>query len=306
MKTILSHIMLLGVLLSAAPYCYAQQEVMFTQYMFNGLALNPAYAGSHDVVSVTAIGRQQWVGLEGAPSTQTFSVHSPIKSDRVGIGMLLLHDRIGVTDQYNTTLSYAYRIPMEHGKLAMGLQAGISNYQADYHKTGIDNDIAFNRGGISVWQPNFGAGLYYYNSRFYAGFSVPQLLERVYDSYENSTNQGLVRHYFLNAGYVLNLNQDLKLKPNALLKVVEGAPVQLDLNANLLIMEVLWIGLSWRSFDSVDGLMQLQLTDRLQVGYSYDFATSREIRSVNGGSHELSLNYQFTIGHKKSVSPRYF
>ena len=306
MKTFLYYVMLSGILLLMVPKCYAQQEVMFTQYMFNGLALNPAYAGSHDVVSATAIGRQQWVGLEGAPSTQTFSIHSPIKSDRVGIGLLLLHDKIGVTNQYNATLSYAYRIPLKHGKLAMGLQAGMSSYQANYGETGIDNDVAFNRGTISVWQPNFGAGLYYYNDRFYAGFSVPQLLERAYDTYPNSSNQGLVRHYFLNAGYVFDLNQDLKLKPNALVKVVEGAPVQVDLNANLLIMEVLWVGLSWRSFDSVDGLLQLQLTDRLQLGYSYDFATTREIRSVNGGSHELSLNYRFTIGHKKSVSPRYF
>ncbi len=133
---------------------------MFTQYMFNGLALNPAYAGSHDVVSATAIGRQQWVGLEGAPSTQTFSIHSPVINDRVGVGMLLLHDKIGITDQYNATLSYAYRIPMKHGKLAMGLQAGMSNYRVDYREIGIDNDLAFNRGAVSVWQPNVRSRIY--------------------------------------------------------------------------------------------------------------------------------------------------
>ena len=305
MKALLYYTAFLSALLASLGG-YAQQEVMFTQYMFNGLALNPAYAGSHDVVSITAIGRQQWVGLEGAPSTQTFSIHSPIKNDHVGLGMMLLHDKIGVTNQYNATLAYAYRISMPKGKLSMGLQASTSSYQANYNEAGIDNDVAFNRGKISVWQPNFGAGLYYYNTRFYAGLSVPQLLERVYDIYETSSNQGLVRHYFLSTGYVFDLNQDLKLKPNALLKVVEGAPVQLDINANLLVMEVLWVGLSWRSFDSVAGLLQLQLTDRLQCGYAYDFATTREIRSVNSGSHELSLNYRFTIGHKKSVSPRYF
>lgn len=305
MKHILYSIVLLSFLLTAQTSC-AQQEVMFTQYMFNGLALNPAYAGSQGVVSATAIGRQQWVGLEGAPSTQTFSIHSPVVNERVGVGMLLIHDKIGVTDQYNATLSYAYRIPLKHGKLAMGLQAGISSYRANYPEIGISNDAAFNQGKVSAWQPNFGTGIYYYNTRFYAGVSVPQLLERAYDTYETNASIGLVRHYFLNAGYVFDLSEDLKLKPNALLKAVEGAPVQLDLNANLLIMEVLWIGISWRSFESVDGLLQLQLTDRLQLGYSYDFATTREIRSVNGGSHELSLNYRFTIGHKKSVSPRYF
>ena len=305
MKRFLPCMAFLGTLLISS-WSYAQQDVMFTQYMFNGLALNPAYAGSHDVVSITAIGRQQWVGLEGAPSTQTLSVHSPVKNDRVGVGMMLLHDKIGVTDQKNATLSYAYRIPLQHGKLAMGLQASISSYRTNYSEIGIDNDVAFNQGTISVWQPNFGAGMYYYHTRFYAGFSVPHLLERAYDLRENNAPQGLIRHYFLNTGYVFDLNQNLKLKPNALLKIVDGAPAQLDLNANLLIMEVLWVGASWRSFDSIDGLLQLQLTDRLQVGYSYDFATTREIRSVNGGSHELSLNYRCTIGHKKSVSPRFF
>ena len=303
---ILQYTILLTGLLLIAQASRAQQDVMFTQYMFNGLALNPAYAGSHEVISMTAIGRQQWTGLNGSPSTQTFSVHSPIKSNRVGVGLLLLRDQIGITNQYNATASYAYRIPMEHGKLAMGLQAGISNYREDNNQVGINNDPLFNQGAVSYWQPNFGAGLYYYSKRFYAGFSVPQLLERKYEASEVALAQSLVRHYFLHTGYVFDLSEDLKLKPNVLIKAVEGAPVQLDLNTNLLIMEVLWVGLSWRSFESVDGLLQLQLTDCLQLGYSYDFATSSEIRSVNGGSHELSLNYRFTIGHKKSVSPRYF
>lgn len=303
---LLQYTTLLTALLLIGQVSHAQQEVMFTQYMFNGLALNPAYAGSHEVVSMTAIGRQQWGGLNGAPSTQTFSVHSPIKSNRVGVGLVLLRDQIGITEQYNATASYAYRIPMDRGKLSMGLQAGMSNFREDYRELGIDDDQVFNGGAVSYWQPNFGAGLYYYTDRFYAGFSVPQLLERTYDTYETSASQRLVRHYFVQGGYVFDLSEDLKLKPNVLIKAVEGAPVQLDLNANLLIMEVLWVGLSWRSFESVDALLQLQLTDRLQLGYSYDFATSSQLSSVNGGSHELSLNYRFTIGHKKSVSPRYF
>lgn len=302
------YIMLVG-LLMMGPWCYAQQEVMFTQYMFNGLALNPAYAGSHEVVSMTGIARQQWIGLDGAPSTQTFSIHSPIKSNRIGIGLLLLHDKIGPINRYNVSGSYAYRIPLKHGKLAMGLRAGMNLYKIDYSQQN-QNDPAFRR-SISAYQPNFGAGLYYYTDRFYAGFSVPQLLERTYDQYEIdltdvNTDSRLVRHYFFTTGYVIDLNQNLKLKPSTLLKVVEGAPIQLDLNANLLVMEVLWVGLSWRSFDSVDGILQLQLTDRLQFGYAYDFSTTSEVRSVNSGSHEISLNYQFTIGHKKAISPRYF
>jgi type IX secretion system PorP/SprF family membrane protein len=283
----------------------AQQQVMFTQYMFNGLALNPAYAGSHETVSVTALARKQWTGLEGAPSTQTFSIHSPIRSQRMSLGFLFLHDNIGVTDQTGVFGSYAYRIPINaKGKLAFGLQGGYSYYNSQFTKVSpTDPTFAYD---VRLVHPSIGFGLYYNTDRFFLGVSVPQLNQTSPNISTPDSDSHLVRHYFATAGYVFDLTHALKLKPNILLKAVDGAPVEFDLNANLLIKEVIWVGLSWRSFDSLDGILQLQVNDQLQVSYSYDFATTTDLSRVNGGSHELMLNYRFSFIKTKIITPRYF
>ena len=284
----------------------AQQQVMFTQYMFNGLALNPAYAGSQGSLSLTALAREQWTGVEGAPSTQTFSAHSPFYQDKIGVGLLVLHDKIGITEQTGVYGSYAYRISFRNNSvLSMGLQAGFSHYNARFSKVS-DTDPAFAGQDVKELQPNFGFGLYYATDRYYVGASVPQLAENIFDRKDKVSNLNLVRHYFLTAGYVFNLNESLKLKPNLLVKAVEGAPVELDLNANLLIKEVIWVGASWRSFDSVDALLQLQLTDKLQLGYAYDIATNAALSSINAGSHELMLHYRLGFSKSKIITPRYF
>ena len=285
---------------------YGQQQVMFTQYMFNGMALNPGYAGSHESMSISALVREQWSGLEGAPSTQTLSVHAPVKNQKFGLGLLFLHDKIGVTDQNGVYGAYAYKVPFSNGgKLSLGLQTGLTHYQARYSQVS-DTDPNFARGDVSEMHFNFGFGAYYYSKKYYLGFSIPQMVEQRFDRNNSDSDSKLVRHYFLTYGYVLDLSKSLKLKPNMLLKIVEGAPAELDLNANLLINEVLWVGLSWRSFDSFDGLVQLQITNQLQLGYAYDFATTTELRRVNSGSHEIMLNYRFTFSRSRVVTPRYF
>jgi type IX secretion system PorP/SprF family membrane protein len=284
---------------------YAQQQVMFTQYMFNGLAINPAYAGSHESMSLTALARQQWSGLDGAPSTQTFSLHSPLKKERASLGFLFLHDRIGVTEQTGVYGSFAYRIPMsKKGKLAFGLQGGATFFNAQFTKVAI-NDPAF-QNDIRFVQPNIGFGMYYHTNRFYAGFSIPQLIQTKYDKSSMDPDAKLLRHYFASAGYVFDLSKIIKLKPNILVKAVAGAPVQFDLNLNTLIHNVFWIGVSWRSFDSIDALVQIQITEQLQIGYAFDFATTTELKRVNSGSHELMLNYRFTFTKNKMITPRYF
>jgi type IX secretion system PorP/SprF family membrane protein len=286
--------------------CLAQQQVMFTQYMFNGLAINPAYAGSHDSFSASALFREQWTGLDGAPETQTFSIHSPIKNQKMGLGALFLHDKIGVTEQTGAYLSYAYHIPFTNGgKLAMGIQGGYTYFNARFSKVS-STDPTFANGDVVEWQPNVGGGAYYYTKRFYAGVSVPQLVQNTFDKNNEDSDSKLVRHYFLTAGYVFDINDDLKLKPNALVKYVKGAPVEVDANVNLLIKEVVWVGFSWRSFDSVDAIFQLQITNRLQLGYAYDFSTGGEIKRVNSGSHELMLNYRIPTIRDRVVTPRYF
>jgi type IX secretion system PorP/SprF family membrane protein len=292
--------------LLAATQAQGQQHVMFTQYMFNGLALNPAYAGSHDGLSLTALGRKQWTGLEGAPSTQTFSAHSPLRQEKVGLGLLVLHDQIGVTNQTGVYGSYAYRLQFpERGTLSMGLQAGVNHFNSRFSRVSV-SDPTFAGQDVSEWQPSFGFGLYYHTRRFYAGASIPQFNQNIFTRNKDWQYLNQVRHYFITAGYVLDLNESLKLKPNVLIKAVEGAPVELDLNANLLIKEVLWVGASWRSFDSVDALFQLQLTPKLQFGYAYDFITSSEMRRVNSGSHELMINYRLGASGSKIITPRYF
>jgi type IX secretion system PorP/SprF family membrane protein len=298
------NLLVIGFCITAA-FTFGQQQVMFTQYMFNGLAINPAYAGSHETMSVTALARQQWTGLEGAPSTQTFSVHSPLKKERFSLGFLFLHDKIGVTNQNGVYGSYAYRIPVtKKAKLAFGIQGGATFYNAQYSKVSATDPAFMN--DIRLAQPNVGFGIYFNTDRFYAGISLPQLMQTTFSNNSVDSDSKLLRHYFATAGYVFDVSPSLKLKPNLMIKAVNGAPVQFDVNLNALLRDVVWVGFSWRSFDSFDAILQLQLTEQLQVGYSYDFATTTDLSRVNGGSHELMLNYRFTFTKSKIVSPRYF
>ena len=303
MKKIRNVVALVGLL--AGFVTHGQQQVMFTQYMFNGLAINPAYAGSHETMSVTALARQQWTGLDGAPSTQTLSVHSPLKNERFSLGMLFLHDKIGVTEQNGIYGSYAYRIPInKKGKLAFGLQGGATFYNAKFSKVSL-TDPTFTS-DIRLGQPNIGFGMYYNTDRFYAGLSMPQLIQTTFDKNNPDSDSKLIRHYFASAGYVFDLSPQVKLKPNILIKAVPGAPVEFDLNVNALLRDIFWVGISWRTFDSFDAILQFQVNEQLQVGYSYDFATTTDLKRVNGGSHELMVSYRFTFSKSRIVTPRYF
>ena len=294
------------ILLGCSQLVLAQQQAMYTQYMFNGLAINPAYAGSHEAVSMTALVRKQWVGLDGAPGTQTFSIHSPINEKKIALGLMLLHDKIGVTHQTGAYASYAYRISFsDGGKLALGLQAGVTNYNADFSRMS-QADPTFANGSVNEYHPNVGFGVYYSTKRFYAGASLPQMLNSTFDNNNPDSDARLIRHYFLTTGYVMDLSQHLKLKPNLLVKAVDGAPVQMDINLSLLINEIFWIGASWRSFDSFDAIFQINLNNRFQLGYAYDFATTTELSRVNAGSHEIMLNYRIPTKKDKIITPRYF
>ena len=282
----------------------AQQQAMFSQYMYNGLAINPAYAGSQETASMTALMRQQWVGMEGAPSTQTFSAHMPIEKKRIGVGLMLLHDKIAVTDQTGVYGSYAYKIPMKKGQLALGIQAGFTHYNSTFSEVSL-TDQTFATADISEFHPNFGFGAYYSTEKFYAGFSIPQLVQFKLDRENPDVNGLILRHYFVHTGYVFDLNQDFKLKPNVLIKMVNGASVELDLNANLYYKNLVGLGISWRTMDAFVVFFQVQITDRLQLGYAYDIATTA-VRKVSYGSHEIFLNYRFSLSKLKIITPRYF
>ena len=306
----------------------AQQEYMITQYMYNGLALNPAYAGIHDGISVGALWREQWTAIDGAPNTQLLSIHSPLNYRYASVGAVLYRDVIGVKTEYTGYFSYAYRIQVgQKSKLSMGLQMNLHNFSNDVSRLENQRGLAQQTNTSDpLYQEfvadnlgfkwNFGAGLMLHSDRYYVGVSIPQLLNRKYfenlpDDIESSR---LVRHLFVSAGYVFNTNSSVVLKPNVLVKAVQNAPVEFDLNLNALLAKVLWLGVSFRSelsqgqekksgpLESISGLIALQVNPQFQVGYAYDLTAT----SINTNSHEIMLNYIFNLPTNKILTPRYF
>jgi type IX secretion system PorP/SprF family membrane protein len=292
---------------------YAQQVATYSQYMFNGLAINPAYAGSHEALSLTALGRFQNVGLSGAPNTQTFSAHSPLINKRVGLGMLVIHDQLSVISQTGVHFSYAYRIPIKKDKatLSFGLQGGVSMYNAQYSELELYNnssngtpDPAFSQ-DVREARPNVGTGIYYKTELSYLGLSMPSLLNNVFDRGADYTTVYQSIPVILTGGHVFPITRILKLKPSFLFKLVDGQPVEFDLNGNLLFDEVLWVGLSYKSSKQIMMITQLKINDQLQFGYSYTISAG-PIRTVELGSHEVMLNYRFWFNKRGVISPRYF
>lgn len=281
-----------------------QQQVMFTQYMFNGLAINPAYAGHAGALSATALTRHQWVGVEGAPNTQTLSVHTPITKNKIAVGALIYRDQIGLTTETGLIGSYAYRINFGKGNLSMGMQFGFSDYR--------NNQANANQGSVltpddyanaQATKPNIGAGFFYSTERFYLGVSSPFLLNNKIETADDPVEQ--IRHLYAMSGFVVDLNRHLKLKPSVLLKAVQGAPLEMDFSAMLLIEDRVWVGLAYRSFDSIDFLLELQLSSKFRLGYAYDYSVTA-LNTVNSGSHELMLNYILSFSRSRVITPRYF
>jgi type IX secretion system PorP/SprF family membrane protein len=303
----------LGIWIGLILFCCrveAQQHPMYSQYMFNMLNINPAYAGSRGVVTATALYRNQWQGIDGAPVTTSVGFDMPIREKKVGVGVQLYDDQLGIERTTGLNASYAFRIQMtESGTLSLGLQAGILNYRANYTqaRTFQPNDPAFSQ-NISGILPSAAAGIYYNSDRFYIGLSTPALLKTKisYDnvaSVESVTGRDL--HLFLATGFVVNLNQDLALKPSMLVKAVSGAPVECDFNGNLWIQNTVALGFSYRTGDSYVGMAELQLNRQLRVGYAYD-KTFSNLSSYNNGTHELMLRMEFGNSKGKVASPRYF
>jgi len=282
----------------------AQQEFMITHYMHNGLALNPAYAGVHEGLSTSFLIREQWVGFPGAPSTQLASIHSPLSHRPVSLGAVIYRDKLGISSEIGNYFSYAYRITINRDfQLSMGLQGSLHNFKVNYAENNDLVDFGDNLNNISEIKWNIGTGLLLHSNRTYLGLSVPQMLNKKLDTGDSDgTFSKLVRHYYLTAGHVFDVSRDLQIKPNILIKSVQNAPVQIDLNANALISEKIWIGVSYRSLDSIDGLLGLQVNPQLLVSYAVD-VTHTEIGVT---SHEIMVNYIFHLPTSKIVTPRYF
>lgn len=304
-----SVLLLAFLLLTLSQYTlFAQQRAMFTQYMFNGLVINPAYSAMDEALNVTALARQQWVGFKGAPNTQTFSLHTPIRQSNTSLGFIFLRDQIGEVISENGILgTMANRVEVGNETfLALGLNAGISQFQGQYSLAGSSasaSDPVF--ADENYLRASLGFGLTLFSPKFYAGFSSPYFYNR--DIGVNNSNSTKHKpHFMLQGGYLQDLGDDIKFKPSVLVKYVNGSPLQVDLNAHVLLKETFWIGASWRSMDSVDLLAEMQVSPSLQLGYSYDFTTSR-LAAVEKGSHEIVLSFRIlTRGSTKLLPKCYF
>ena len=278
----------------------AQQAPMYTNYMHNMLAVNPAYAGSRNALSLTALHRSQWVRFADAPSTQTINVHSPITAKHIGLGLSLMNDRLGVVNNTSAFVSFAYKIQInKQSRLALGLSGGVNLIQANLSSLALDeqNDPAFQANLKNKALGNFGFGMHYSNQHYYVGLSVPNLVQNNYEQNAISNGSAITgverRHYFLNAGAWINLGHNWIFKPSTLVKLTEAAPVQLDVTAAFMLSQQFNIGLMYRTGDAFGALIGMQIKPQIYLGYAYDWSFGNRTFTYNSGSHEVVLRYDF-------------
>lgn len=293
----------------------AQQDPQYTQYMYNTQVVNPAYAGNREVLSFGLLYRSQWVGFEGAPKTATFTVNSPVR-DNMGLGLSIVRDELGPSVETNFNIDYAYSIKTsEKAKLSFGLKAGVDILDVDFSKLNIfdPNDPFFPQDNNidNKLQAQIGAGLYYNTEKFYAGLSVPNFLTtKHFDKsslnnaqFETTAKERL--HYFLIAGYVFDLSDNLKFKPATLVKLVSGSPLQADITANFLLYDKLTLGAAYRWSAAFSGLVGFQVSDQVFIGFGYDQETT-DISRYNDGSYEIMLRFELFNRPERVLTPRFF
>jgi type IX secretion system PorP/SprF family membrane protein len=290
----------------------AQQDPMYTHYMYNTLSINPAYAGSRDALTITGLHRSQWVDFKGAPTTQTLTLHSPIANKHIGLGLGVTNDRIGPVNNTSVMGSFAYIMQLtKKSKLALGLSGGVSILQANLSDLQLDQqyDVSFQNNLSNRTTPIFGVGAYYSRDRFYAGLSVPNLIQSDYSTIQNGNivNGQSQRHFFFTMGGLVKMGEDLDFKPTTLVKVTYGAPLQADLTASFIIRKKLLLGAMVRTGDAIGALIGFNITDQFHLGYSYDWSYGLRTAKYNQGSHEIVMRYDFIFGAKTQIhSPRYF
>lgn len=300
-------LILLAFLLSTSGF--AQQDSQYTQYMYNTVNINPAYAGSRGVLSVFGLHRTQWVGLDGAPTTNSFAVHTPINNSNVGLGLSFVNDKIGPSDENSISADFSYTVKAsETYKLSFGLKATANLLNVDYTKLNIydPNDPRFQNNIDNTFSPNIGAGVYLHSDNTYVGLSVPNFLETKH--YQDDGNYSVAKermHFYLIAGHVFDLNPTLKFKPSVLTKMIEGAPLQVDLSANFLINDKFTVGAAYRWSAALSGMVGFQVSDGLFVGYAYDAETTK-LASYNSGSHEVFLRFELFKNYDRIITPRFF
>ncbi len=302
----------IAVFLLVSVASYAQQDAQFTQYMYNTVNINPAYAGSREAMSIFALHRTQWVGLDGAPVTNTASINTPIDGTNVGLGVSIINDKIGPSDENNVSVDFSYTVhTSETFKLSFGLKATADLLNIDFTKLNLYNpsDYYFQNNIDNKFSPNIGAGVYLHSDNTYFGLSVPNMLEtKHFDGYA-SKGQSLVAkevmNYYLIAGHVFDLTGDVKFKPSVLAKMVYGAPLQVDISGNFMFSDKFVAGIAYRWSAAMSAMVGFQATDNWFIGYGYDLETTR-LANYNSGSHELFLRYELFNKYDKIISPRFF
>lgn len=296
------------VLLFCSVAGFAQQDAQFTQYMYNTISINPAYAGSRGVISVLGLYRTQWVGLDGAPETSSFSVNTPV-GNNVGLGVSLVNDKIGPTNENNISADFSYSIPTSAtAKLSFGIKGSANLFKLDPTKlTPEDQGDPQFQDFKNKFSPNVGAGIYLHSDKGYVGLSVPNFIEtNRYDDNETAIFKEQINYYLI-AGYVFNLDryEQIKFKPAVLAKMVEGSPLQVDASANFMFNDKFVVGVSYRWSAAVSALAGFQITEGLYLGYAYDRETTKLV-NYNSGSHEIFLRFEFLNKYSRITSPRFF
>lgn len=295
----------------------AQQDAQYTQYVYNTISVNPAYAGSRDAISITGLYRNQWVGIGGAPVTQTLNIHSPIgTSEKIGLGFSIVNDKIGPTQETYFDIDFSYSIvTSEKGKLSFGIKAGghLLDVNFDQLNKFTNSDILLDTNIDNKFSPNVGAGIYYHTMKFYAGLSAPNLLRTKHfneSSNDNTASSFLAVeriNYYIIMGYVLDINENVKMKPAILGKVVGGSPLQIDVSSNFLIYDKFILGLAYRWSAAISGHIGFQISDNMMLGFAYDRETTvLGNTKFNTGSYELVLRYEIFKKRERVLYPRFF
>ena len=302
----------IAVLLLVSVVSYAQQDSQFTQYMYNTININPAYAGSRESMNIFALHRTQWVGIDGAPVTNTASINTPINGSNVGLGVSIINDKIGPSDENDISVDFSYTIhTSDTYKLSFGLKATANLLNIDFSKLSQynKNDYLFQENIDNKFSPNIGVGLYLHSDNTYFGLSAPNLLETTHFDRSASKGSSLVAkeviHYYFIAGHVFDLTADIKFKPSLLTKMVYGAPLQVDVSGNFMFNNKFVAGVAYRWSAAMSAMVGFQATDSWFIGYGYDLETTR-LSNYNSGSHELFLRYELFNQYDRIISPRFF
>ncbi|MDM1513505.1 PorP/SprF family type IX secretion system membrane protein [Myroides odoratimimus] len=308
LKIALKIIVFTGIGLFINRQTYAQQDPQYTQYMYNHSNVNPAYAGTTEGLNVFGLYRTQWVGIEGAPKTASVSINTPLGNNGLGLGVHFVNDHLGVMDDNTLSVDLSYEIDLNYDyRLSFGLKGSANLLDVSYSKLHIHNqsDPIVEEDVKNKFNANVGAGLFLYSNKSYVGVSVPAFLSRYRYNDNNLETLKEKKHFFITGGHVFDLTSNLKFKPAAMVKVVEGSPLQVDLTANFMFVEKFTIGAAYRWDASLSGLVGFQVSNNVFIGYSYDAETTK-LANYNSGSHELFLRFSLFNSNKRIFAPRFF